>query len=193
MYLSAQQKRICEQVINVFETGKSEGDYSAIATEYDAPGDIKQITYGRSQTTETGNLSHLLKQYIDANGVYSQQFRSYVPKIGVISPTNSREFVLVNNVQFKDLLEDAGNHDSVMRQVQDQFFDEYYFQPAMMWAERNGFTLALSALVIYDSFSPLLSLQGERRSASWLKPLLALGLAEFETGLSCPSTDELPV
>ncbi len=39
-----------------------------------------------------------------------------------------------------------------MREIQDAFFDEQYFQPALEWADVNQFTLPLSALVIYDSF-----------------------------------------
>ena len=34
----------------------------------------------------------------------------------------------------------------------DAFFERVYFKPAMKWADVNGFTLPLSALVIYDSF-----------------------------------------
>jgi chitosanase len=58
---------------------------------------------------------------------------------------------LVDDAQFKQLLKDAGKNDPVMRQVQDVFFDKRYFQPAMDWADHDGFTLPLSALVIYDS------------------------------------------
>jgi chitosanase len=36
--------------------------------------------------------------------------------------------------------------------VQEAFFDRTYFLPAMRWAEQNGFKLALSMLVIFDSF-----------------------------------------
>lgn len=39
-----------------------------------------------------------------------------------------------------------------MRTVQDTFFDERYFAPAIHWGDTNRFTLALSALTIYDSF-----------------------------------------
>ena len=38
-----------------------------------------------------------------------------------------------------------------MKNIQDQFFEEVYFTPAMKWADNNGFTKALSALIIYDS------------------------------------------
>jgi hypothetical protein len=39
-----------------------------------------------------------------------------------------------------------------MERVQDAFFADRYFNPAMRWGGTNGFTCALSALVIYDSF-----------------------------------------
>ncbi|PPK73905.1 glycosyl hydrolase family 46 [Methylobacter tundripaludum] len=41
---------------------------------------------------------------------------------------------------------------SIFHDVQDASFYKSYFQPAMKWADDNGFTLPLSALVIYDSF-----------------------------------------
>ena len=144
MNLTAQQKRICEQVINVFETGSIQGDYSNISIYHDGPQEMRQVTYGRSQTTEYGNLRELVQMYADAKGTYSDQLRPYVKKIGVTA--------LVDDSPFKQLLRDAGKNDPVMRQVQDGFFDKRYFQPAMAWAESNGFTLPLSALVIYDSF-----------------------------------------
>jgi chitosanase len=144
MNLTAQQKRICEQVINVFETGRVQGDYSSIAIFPDGPGKIRQVTYGRSQTTEYGNLDELIQMYVDANGTFSNQLRPYLEKIGVTA--------LVDDSQFKQLLRDAGKNDPKMRQIQDEFFDLRYFQPAMVWADNNGFTLPLSALVIYDSF-----------------------------------------
>ena len=144
MNLTTQQKRICEQVINVFETGSVQGDYSSISIFPDGPGRIRQVTYGRSQTTEYGNLDELIQMYVDANGINSSQLRPYLEKIGVTA--------LVDDSQFKRLLRDAGKNDPKMRQIQDTFFDKRYFQPAMAWAHDNGFTLPLSALVVYDSF-----------------------------------------
>lgn len=144
MNLTSKQKLICEQIINVFETGSTKGNYAAISIFHDGPNHIRQVTYGRSQTTEYGNLEELIQMYVDSNGLYSQQLRPYIPKIGV-SP-------LVEDETFKQLLKDAGKKDPVMCTVQDTFFDKRYFQPAMKWADDNGFTLALSALVIYDSF-----------------------------------------
>lgn len=144
MQLTAQQKRICEQVINAFETGRAEGDYGALVVFADGPHDVRQITYGRSQTTEYGNLEKLVQLYAEANGMCSAQLRRFVPDIGVIPLTENKEF--------KQLLRDAGKKDPVMRAIQDEFFDAQYFQPAMQWADANRFVMPLSALVIYDSF-----------------------------------------
>ena len=144
MNLTPKQKHICEQVINVFETGSTQGNYSNISIYKDGPHKIRQVTYGRSQTTEYGNLHELIQMYADANGIYSEQLRPYVEKIGVTP--------LVDDNLFKQLLRDAGKKDPVMCQIQDEFFDKRYFQPAMVWADNNGFSLPLSDLVIYDSF-----------------------------------------
>jgi len=144
MQLTALQKRICEQVINVFETSKIDGDYGALVTLADGPHGIRQVTYGRSQTTEYGNLEELVQMYADAHGTFSEQLRPFIAKIGVTP--------LADNKEFKQLLRDAGRKDPVMQRIQDEFFDKRYFQPAMKWADQNKFTLPLSALVIYDSF-----------------------------------------
>ena len=71
MQLTDQQKRVCEQVLNAFETGSARGNYATIVTYDDGPNDIEQITYGRSQTTEYGNLRDLVEQYVNAGGTHS--------------------------------------------------------------------------------------------------------------------------
>jgi len=144
MKLTDQQKRLCEQVINVFESGSVEGNYAAISIYADGPHGMKQVTYGRSQTTEYGNLEDLIEMYVKANGLYSPQLKPYLDKIGVTP--------LMDDAAFKQLLRDAAKKDPLMRKVQDEFFDKRYFQPAMAWADTGGFTHPLSALVIYDSF-----------------------------------------
>lgn len=144
MKLNASQKRLIERIVNVFETGAVEGKYGAIAIFRDGPGDIEQITYGRSQTTEYGNLRDLVERYSGAGGIYSRKLKPYVGKI--------RRTPLTGNEEFKDLLKKAGTEDPAMRKVQDVFFDERYYKPAVKWATDNGFILPLSALVVYDSF-----------------------------------------
>jgi chitosanase len=144
MKLEKGQKRIIERIINVFETGKPEGKYGAIAVFNDGPHDIKQITYGRSQTTEYGNLRELVRMYVESGGTYSKKLKPYAEKIGSVP--------LTDDEKFRQLLKDAGNNDPVMRGVQDKFFEKRYFNPAMKWAKDHEFILPLSALVIYDSY-----------------------------------------
>lgn len=142
--LTPGQRRICERVINVFETGTIGGRYGAISIFPDGPHQIRQITYGRAQTTEYGNLRELVEMYANAGGTFSAALAPYVAKI--------KNEPLVDNNTFKSLLRRAGNEDPVMAQTQDVFFDRRYFQPAMKWATEHGFTKPLSMLVIYDSF-----------------------------------------
>ena len=144
MNLTSSQKLICERIINVFETGSIGGDYGDISIYPDGPNRIRQITYGRSQTTEYSHLRELVQMYVDASGKYSEDLRPYVPLIG--------RTALVNNETFKGLLRRAGREDTIMAQTQDVFFDRAYFQPALNWANEHGFMQALSMAVIYDSF-----------------------------------------
>nr|HQU85299.1 chitosanase [Pyrinomonadaceae bacterium] len=91
-----------------------------------------------------GNLRELVKKYSEANGIYSKKLKPYAEKVGSVA--------LTDDETFKDLLKKAGKEDAKMRTVQDTFFDEVYYKPAIKWAKDNGFILPLSALVIYDSY-----------------------------------------
>jgi hypothetical protein len=144
MNLTDTQRRLIQQVVNVFETGRPEGDYGAIAIFHDGPHDIRQITYGRSQTTEYGKLRDLIAMYALAPGQFSADLQPYADKVGTVP--------LVDDARFKQLIRRAGREDPEMRRIQDEFFDRAYFTPAMAWAGEHGFLDALSGLVIYDSF-----------------------------------------
>jgi chitosanase len=132
-----------QQIVNSFESGSKEGDYGCISLYEDGPNKIKQITYGKSQTTEWGNLRDLIKMYIDNNGKYAYFFLRYVDGIGVKSLVNDSDFIL--------FLRKAAQ-DPIMHTTQDAFFDKHYWNPAMKWCDENKFILNLSKLVIYDSF-----------------------------------------
>lgn len=137
-------KERIQQVLNIFETGSRHGDYSNISMFYDGPGNIKQVSYGRSQTTEFGNLRELIEMYIVARGKYSASLSSYINKIG-------KKPSLVTDRHFIDLLKKAGD-DPIMHETQDKFFDIRYWRPAESFFKKNGFTHPLSMLVIYDSY-----------------------------------------
>lgn len=137
------KKNKIQRILNSIETGSQDGDYSDISIFEDSPSNQRQITYGKSQTTEYGLLKELLEKYIAMGGKYANDFKPYINKIEKVS--------LVNDNAFKILLKSAGS-DPIMHSAQDEFFDEFYWEPAVEWAESNGFTQPLSYLVIYDSF-----------------------------------------
>ncbi|MCH8178352.1 MAG: chitosanase [Proteobacteria bacterium] len=144
MFLTAIQRNLIERIINTVESGTPDGNHGAISIYADGPHDIRQITYGRAQTTEYGNLRKLVKMYVAAGGTRSEALAPYADQVGSVA--------LTEDATFKNLLRDAGRNDPVMHRIQDQFFEQVYFHPAMRWADDNGFTLPLSALVIYDSY-----------------------------------------
>ena len=142
--LTPSQKSLILRVVNCFESGSPEGNYAALAVYADGPHGIRQITYGRSQVTEYGNLRKLVMLYAKGKGIYGPELSRYLEDIGSVP--------LCDDKSFKALLRKAGKEDPVMKDVQDSFFEEAYFKPALKWAEKEGFTLSLSMLVIYDSF-----------------------------------------
>ncbi len=146
-------KNKIEQVVNVFETGVAEGDYGNMSIYADGKFSngkrgVKQVTYGRSQTTEQGHLKTLLELYIEKGGQFAEQFKPYLPQFNKVEGS---ETVLSKNTAFHALLKNSAL-DPLMKSVQDEFFDKAYFQKAQTWATENGFKYPLSMLVIYDSF-----------------------------------------
>jgi len=160
--ISPQIKTKILQVINVFETGKPEGKYDSVVRYNDGPGKIRQITFGRSQTTEYGNLSRLIEKYIGMNGKYADAFKPYVAKIGKTAVTDDQSFI--------NLLKSSAREDELMCKCQDDFFDLYYYQPSYVWFEGFGFKEPLSLLVIYDSFIHSGSIRNDLRQKFSEKP-----------------------
>jgi len=142
--LTPSQKSLIIRVVNCFESGSPDGNYAALVVYADGPHGIRQITYGRSQVTEYGALKYLVSRYIATKGKFAFQLAGYLEDVGSVP--------LCDDKEFKALLRKAGKEDPVMKDVQDSFFEEAYFKPALKWAEKEGFALPLSMLVIYDSF-----------------------------------------
>lgn len=138
------KKHLIQKIVNVFETGTPEGKYDKLVIYDDGVNGSHQITYGKSQTTEQGNLSRLIDMYVDNAGKFADDFVPYLEKIG--------KEPLVDDENFKRLLIMAAREDQVMLDTQDKFFDEVYWLPAMRWIERNDFKSPLSMLVAYDSY-----------------------------------------
>ena len=143
------KKRLIQAIVNIFETDEPAGDYGNVTL---IPGDSGGLTYGRSQTTlACGGLYKLLADYCSRTqtnptwAVFTKVVQRYLPQIkaGDESVNDARELITA--------LKTLG-HDPLMQQVQDEFFDRQYWQPAASATELMALTLPLSYAVVYDSF-----------------------------------------
>ncbi|SMC27459.1 Glycosyl hydrolase family 46 [Desulfacinum hydrothermale DSM 13146] len=141
--LSDLQKRTAQAIVNVFETGRVQGDYGKVTYH---PLDSGQLTYGRSQTTlASGNLYLLIRDYCERrDSAFGPPLRAYLPQLA------RRDPALNFDGRFKGILQDAGD-DPVMHEVQDAFFDRIYWDPSRRAAEALGVHIALGVSVVYDS------------------------------------------
>jgi chitosanase len=141
--LTELQKRTAQAIVNIFETGKVQGDYGNVTY---VVGDAGQLTYGRSQTTlPTGNLYLLIRAYCGTEGCqYGAALEPYLPAL------KARDPKLNTDMSLRDLLRAAGA-DPVMENVQDDFFDRVYWNPALGAAQAIGIQTPLGVATVYDS------------------------------------------
>lgn len=141
--LTTTQAQTCKAIVNLFETSRVLGDYGSVTV---LVGDTGRLTYGRSQTTlASGNLLTLLQRYCQNPGA---QFGA---RIAALLPDfQSKANSLDHDVKVHNLLRAAAD-DRVMRDTQDQFFDETYWAPAVRQAAKLGLRTPLSLAVLYDS------------------------------------------
>jgi chitosanase len=138
------QKATIASIVNVFETGRPRGDYSAIAV---MRGDTGHLSYGRSQVSlGSGRLFELLDEYCKASAA---EFRNDLTPL--LPRFQRKDNTLDQDDTAKALLKKAGT-DPVMRITQDQYFNENFLGPACKKAEEFGITTALGNAVVYDSF-----------------------------------------
>lgn len=138
------QQSTARAIVNVFETGRVPGNYSALAV---LKGDSGHLSYGRSQAAlGSGTLYELLDSYCQKQTAkYGVQLQPYLPRF------KNKDFTLDADEPLKALLKLAATDDPIMRLTQDQFFDSRYLGPACNDAIALGLTEPLGATVIYDS------------------------------------------
>ncbi|PKO40856.1 MAG: chitosanase [Betaproteobacteria bacterium HGW-Betaproteobacteria-6] len=141
--LTPTQKQTAQSIVNLFETGVVLGDYGSVTV---IPGDTGHLTFGRSQTTlASGNLLNLLQRYCNNDGArFGPRLSPWLPRL------EAMDVSLDNELRLHNLLR-ATADDPVMRETQDQFFDEVYWQTAARIAANLGITSALGTAVVYDS------------------------------------------
>ena len=141
--LTPLQKQTAQAIVNLFETSSARGDYGAVTV---IAGDTGHLSFGRSQTTlGSGNLHALLKRYCDNAGArFGPRLAPWLPRV------EQRDTRLDHELRLHNLLR-ATADDPVMREMQDQFFDEGYWQPAARIAAAMGIATPLGLAVVYDS------------------------------------------
>ncbi len=141
--LTPLQKQTAQAIVNLFETSSVRGDYGAVTV---IAGDTGHLSFGRSQTTlGSGNLHALLQRYCDNAGArFGPRLAPWLQRV------EQRDTTLDHELRLHNLLR-ATADDPVMREMQDLFFDEGYWQPAARIAAGMGITTPLGLAVVYDS------------------------------------------
>ena len=141
--LTPLQKQTAQAIVNLFETSSARGDYGAVTV---IAGDTGHLSFGRSQTTlGSGNLHALLQRYCDNAGArFGPRLTPWLQRV------EQRDTTLDHELRLHNLLR-ATADDPVMREMQDQFFDEGYWQPAARIAAAMGIATPLGLAVVYDS------------------------------------------
>ena len=136
------KKSLIKKILLAFEQSSTTIKYDAIYKYDDGPNDKKQITVSFG-ITEYGNLKTLIKNYCFRNGKHTSEFTSYMQKIGTES--------LVNDSRFIEILKESCSED-IMKECQEQAYDDMYINPALVFCDKNKLELPLSKLVVCDSY-----------------------------------------
>jgi chitosanase len=141
--ITATQAATIKAIVNLFETSQVLGDYGKVTV---LRNDTGRLTYGRSQTSlGSGNLAKLLRQYCANPGArFAAKLAPQLPRF------DRQEAGLDTDKRVHNLLRACAD-DRVMRETQDQFFDEEYWAPAMRSARNAGVATPLGIAVVYDS------------------------------------------
>lgn len=151
MVYTPAQKHVIDCVLSIFETGRipTAASYSTCSILADGAG----ISYGKHQCTDkAGSLDLVVAKYIAKGGQYAGALSVFMAhlkandssKVAPRGPYPDWLQALISTLKL------AGS-DVLMRQAQDEVFDEVYFKPAVRIATEIGLTKALSLLVIYDT------------------------------------------
>lgn len=178
--------KIFNRYLNLCEndSGNPETEYNKIYIYNDGNNKRKQLTLSKGFTQDGGNLWKVLDRYISKNGQLSSFFSKYKTKMKDGNLWQDKTLI-------KNLV--SSTSEQVMKDSQDEIFNEVYLQPALDWAEDNGFKEILSNCVIVDSFlhsgqmTPFLMQKfSERKPSSggdekkWIKSYLDERLAWFK-------------
>jgi chitosanase len=136
-------KEVVRKIINCFENGKAESDYSSVYIYKDGPKQVRQITLGFG-ITQYGNMRRLLELYKNDGGIFSDKLSPYITKMESSATVNDKQFIAN--------LQKAAREDAIMRAAEDKVYEEVYLKGAIKFCEDNGFVTPLGFGVIQDTF-----------------------------------------
>jgi len=135
-------------IVNIFETSRPFGDFSACVVLNDGAG----ISYGINQFTHrSGALASVVKRYLELGGTLGRN----VLENALANLLRNERLVVdayAKNESFKKILR-AAAITKEMRLAQMQIAFEKYLGPAMDECDQLGFVLPLSLAVVYDSLT----------------------------------------
>ena len=133
-------------IVNIFETGKPQGNYSAIAVLNDGAG----VSYGIKQFTHrSGSLLQVVEKYLATDASAGRE--TLQARLPILRRSTKLAIdTLAGDARFKEALKSAAATDE-MRSAQDVIATERYMKAAIDECEAFGFTLPLSLAVVYDS------------------------------------------
>lgn len=139
-------KAAVRAIVSIFETGRPRGNYAAVAVLDDGAG----ISYGAHQATDRSNaLDAIVRRYVERGGKFAGRLSPYLAQFALNTPQSIAR--LGRDAALRSVLKKAAE-EKLMRQIQDEVFDEKYMQPAIEAAEGSGWIYPLSLAVVYDSF-----------------------------------------
>ena len=136
--------RLFNRFLNLCENDNCspENDYKSVYRYKDGNNNRRQVTLGKGFTEDGGNLGKVLDQYFISGGT-SEVLKSQIPNVG--------RGVLAGDMDFCKALS-AASSEQAMKDAQDRVFLAAYLNPALAWAQREGFKLPLSYGVAVDSY-----------------------------------------
>lgn len=144
MKYTSRQKAVIENIVTIHETGKLNN--KSYGTVTNVRGDPGGLTYGKHQVTiNGGGLYLMLNRYCQAPGArHAAEISKW------LAPIRAKNTAVVAQPALRDLLQRAGD-DPIMAAVQDKYFDDQYWLPAVRFCDARELDLALALAVVYDS------------------------------------------
>ncbi|CAG2173445.1 unnamed protein product, partial [Oppiella nova] len=143
--LSDDQKRKCEQFVNIFKFNSTQFNYGFCDHFNDGNG----LTAGRSLfTTKSGDVYHVVRKYS-----FRRPFNLLVPFQDQLKRLADNKSSDVLNLKGFPMAWKSSASDPVFRIIQDRVNDELYYRPAMRLAFTLNLRSALSKCIIYDTIS----------------------------------------